>query len=151
VQSRLARLHHHRLPGGIVVAEARSPAARLLGLAGLADLPPHVALRIAPCRSVHTAGMRFALDLVWLDGAGAVVRVDRGVPPWRARTCRRARAVLETRAGGADAVVAAARTSTATTLGKEDGSAGRHQGSTTGRHNVDLAAGSRSSSTKRAL
>ena len=136
MQSRLARLHHHRLPGGIVVAEARSPAARLLGLAGLADLPPHVALRIAPCRSVHTAGMRFALDLVWLDGAGAVVRVDRGVPPWRVRSCRCARAVLEMRAGGADAVVGA-RTSTA--LGKEDES------------RASIAAGSRSSSTKRAL
>jgi uncharacterized protein len=109
VQSRIARLHHHRLPGDIVVAEARSPAARLLGLAGTRELPPRVALRIAPCRSVHTAGMRFPLDLVWLDGAGAVARVDRGVPPWRMRSCRAARAVLEARAGGGDAVAAAWR------------------------------------------
>jgi uncharacterized membrane protein (UPF0127 family) len=39
--------------------------------------------------------MRFALDLVWLDGDGRVVRVDLGVPPRRLCTCLRARAVVE--------------------------------------------------------
>ena len=42
-------------------------------------MPATLALHITPCRSVHTFGMRFALDLIWLDRAGAVVRVDRGV------------------------------------------------------------------------
>jgi uncharacterized membrane protein (UPF0127 family) len=46
--------------------------------------------------------MRFALDLVWLDRDGRVVRVDRGVGPWRVRTCLRARSVVETRAGEGD-------------------------------------------------
>jgi uncharacterized membrane protein (UPF0127 family) len=85
-----------------VVIEAKGPVARLVGLMGRADLPAGVALRLRGCRSVHTFGMRFALDLVWLDAAGAVVRVDRAVPPCRVRTCRAARSVLETRAGGAD-------------------------------------------------
>jgi uncharacterized protein len=58
-----------------------------------------VALQLVPCRSVHTAGMRYALDLVWLDGDGRVVRLDRDVPPWRLRTCLRARSVVEARAG----------------------------------------------------
>jgi uncharacterized membrane protein (UPF0127 family) len=88
-----------------VVMEARGPVARLVGLAGRADLPPGVALHLSRCRSVHTFGMRFALDLVWLDHEGAVVRVDRAVPPCRVRTCRAARSVLETRAGGAGAFV----------------------------------------------
>jgi uncharacterized membrane protein (UPF0127 family) len=39
--------------------------------------------------------MRFALDLVWLDADGRIVRVDRGVRPWRLRGCRAARAVVE--------------------------------------------------------
>jgi uncharacterized membrane protein (UPF0127 family) len=86
-----------------VVIEARGLIGRLVGLAGRRDLPPGVALQLRRCRSVHTFGMRFALDLVWLDGAGAVVRVDRAVRPCRVRTCRAARSVLETRAGGADA------------------------------------------------
>jgi uncharacterized membrane protein (UPF0127 family) len=32
--------------------------------------------------------MRCALDLLWLDGAGEVVRVDRAVPPRRLRSAR---------------------------------------------------------------
>jgi uncharacterized membrane protein (UPF0127 family) len=39
--------------------------------------------------------MRFALDLFWLDASGHIVRVDRGVPPWRIARCRAARAVIE--------------------------------------------------------
>lgn len=49
--------------------------------------------------------MRFALDLIWLDKGGAVVRVDRAVPPRRLRLCVRARSVVETVAGNADAFV----------------------------------------------
>jgi uncharacterized membrane protein (UPF0127 family) len=51
--------------------------------------------------------MRFALDLVWLGADGAVVRVDRAVPPRRMRTCLRARSVVEVAAGRADAFLAA--------------------------------------------
>ena len=76
------------------IVVARSPLARLLGLA-LRRRPPGHALLVPRCRSVHTFGMRFALDLVWLDGAGRVVRVDEAVPPWRVRSCRGADAVLE--------------------------------------------------------
>jgi uncharacterized membrane protein (UPF0127 family) len=39
--------------------------------------------------------MRFPLDLFWLDAAGDIVRVDRGVRPWRVVRCARARAVVE--------------------------------------------------------
>ena len=52
-------------------------------------------LLIPCCRSVHTFGMRFALDLFWLDERGEVLRVDRGVTPGRIRSCRAAAAVLE--------------------------------------------------------
>jgi len=75
------------------VVIARGFLLRLRGLAfrrGFAG-----ALLLPRCRSVHTFGMRFGLDLVWLGAAGEVVRVDRGVPPWRVRWCRGARSVLE--------------------------------------------------------
>jgi hypothetical protein len=78
----------------VEIVVARSPLARLLGLA-LRRRPPDHALLLPRCRSVHTFGMRFPLDLVWLDGAGRVVRVDEAVPPWRVRSCRGADAVLE--------------------------------------------------------
>jgi uncharacterized membrane protein (UPF0127 family) len=74
---------------------AHTPLARLRGLAGLRALPPHAALLLPRTRSIHTLGMRFALDLIWLDGAGRVVRIDRGVRPGRLRACRAARSVVE--------------------------------------------------------
>ncbi len=70
-------------------------------------LPPTLALHIPRCRSVHTVTMRFALDLIWLDRDGRVVRVDRGVPPGRMRSCLRARSVVEAGAGTGDAFLAA--------------------------------------------
>jgi uncharacterized protein len=76
------------------IVVARSPLRRLLGLA-LRGRPPGYALLLPRCRSVHTFGMRFPLDLVWLDRDGRPVRVDEAVPPWRVRSCRRAVAVLE--------------------------------------------------------
>jgi uncharacterized membrane protein (UPF0127 family) len=76
------------------VIVARGPR-RLTGLIGRRTLPDGVALEIPRCRSVHTCGMRFALDLAWLDGERRVVRIDRAVPPWRVRSCRQARSVLE--------------------------------------------------------
>ena len=44
--------------------------------------------------------MRFALDIVFLDAAGDVLRADVGVPPWRVVSCRAAVAVLEVPAVG---------------------------------------------------
>ena len=64
-------------------------------LIGLAFAPPGGALQIPGCRSVHTFGMRYPLDLVWLDAEGAVLRIDRCVPPRRVRACRAADAVIE--------------------------------------------------------
>jgi uncharacterized membrane protein (UPF0127 family) len=77
---------------------AATPLARLRGLLGH-RIPPPFALRLERCRCVHTVGMRFALDLHWLDADGAVLRVDRAVGPGRLRACRRARAVVEVPVG----------------------------------------------------
>jgi uncharacterized membrane protein (UPF0127 family) len=55
--------------------------------------------------------MRFGLDLIWLDKHGTAVRVDRDVPPNRLRACFRARSVVETVAGHADAFLSAGRLS----------------------------------------
>ena len=89
------------------IETATTRAARLRGLARRAALAEGEGLCIPRCRSVHTFGMRFALDLVWLDRRGEVVRVDRGVPPRRVSSCLRARSVVEVGAGRADAYLAA--------------------------------------------
>lgn len=104
---RFATLPRRELADGRVVWLAIRRIARLRGLAGLAVLALDAGLELPRCRSVHTFAMRFALDLVWLDGAGEVIRIDRHVPPRRLRGCRRARGVVEVNAGEADAFVAA--------------------------------------------
>ena len=75
-----------------MVRRAERFGERLRGLAWSDVREP---LLLPRCRSVHTFGMRYALDLHWLDARGEVVRVDRAVPPRRVRACLRARAVLE--------------------------------------------------------
>jgi uncharacterized membrane protein (UPF0127 family) len=87
------------MKGMIQIVDARG-FARWRGLAFRDPPAAPEALHIPRCRSVHTFGMRYPLDLVWLDGGGAVVRIDRGVRPCRVRCCRAARSVVELHAGG---------------------------------------------------
>ena len=88
----------------MTVRRADTWRVRLRGLAFAAA--PQEPLFFPRCRSVHTIGMRFALDLVWLDADGETVRIDRAVAPLRMRSCRAATGVLECEAGQADALLA---------------------------------------------
>lgn len=83
--------------------------ARLLGLSGLRREAVPDGLLIPRCASVHTFGMRFALDLVFLDAEGRPLAVRRSVPPRRLAWCSGAVMVLElpARAGGESDVAAA--------------------------------------------
>ena len=107
---RFADLPHRALAGGVTVVEASTGKARRRGLSRLDSLPADHALHIRTV-SVHTFGMRFALDLIWLDKQGTVLRVDRNVGPKRMRACFKARSVVETLAGHADAFLSADRLS----------------------------------------
>ena len=62
------------------MAETRRERRR--GLLGLEGLGPREVLALTPCRSVHTIGMRFPIDVVALD-RWSVVRSVRTVPPGR--------------------------------------------------------------------
>jgi uncharacterized protein len=104
---RLDDLPGRDLPGGLRLAEARSRAARMKGLAKLDAMPRQLALHIPRCRSVHTFTMRFPLDLIWLSGDGEVVRVDPAVPPRRLKFCFRALSVIDANAGAGEAFAAA--------------------------------------------
>ena len=75
---------------------------RLKGLLGKAMLPAGQGMLIRPAPSIHTFLMRFPIDAVFLSGQGAVLKVAPDVRPWRARSCRKAYAVLELPAGAAD-------------------------------------------------
>jgi uncharacterized membrane protein (UPF0127 family) len=96
---RLAGLGTQPLDGGLTVHVARAYKERRRGLAKMTPLPEDHALRIMRCNSVHTFGMRFSLDLVWIGRRGRVLRVDRDVRPGRIKLCMRARSVVEACAG----------------------------------------------------
>lgn len=80
--------------------------ARLKGLLGRGELPPGEGLWIKPCNSVHTFGMRFPIDVAFLDRDMQVVALSKTLRPNRvAPFCSRACSVLELPAGTLDAAV----------------------------------------------
>ncbi len=82
--------------------------SRLLGLSLLEPEQAGPGLLIPRCASVHTFGMRFALDVFFLDAAGRPLAVRRAVAPRRVVGHRGAVAVLELPAAGGES--GAART-----------------------------------------
>ena len=80
-------------------------ASRLRGLQGRRELLRGEGLLLSPSSSVHTAFMRFAIDVVFLDQALQVVGISPRVPPWRLAGRRGARHALELPAGEAEARV----------------------------------------------
>lgn len=72
--------------------------SRLMGLMGRKTIPPDEALAFPRCNSIHTFFMRFAIDVVFVDGSGKVVRVIESLKPWRMLVPQRgARHVIEFR------------------------------------------------------
>lgn len=76
-------------------------ARRARGLLFAPPLRDDESLLLAPCNSVHTIGMRYAIDVVFLDRGARVLRVVRELMPWRACAQRGAAGVLELAAGAA--------------------------------------------------
>jgi hypothetical protein len=72
----------------------------LAGLLPRRALPPGEGLWIVPCQSVHTIGMRFPIDVVFLDREGVIIHFEENMKPFRiSRHISRARGVLEIPAG----------------------------------------------------
>jgi hypothetical protein len=85
------------------VQRTTSAFERMRGLLGRPALALDHGLWIAPCNSVHTAFMRYAIDVVFLDRALVVVHIVPALAPWRSALRLRARSTLELAPGGAAA------------------------------------------------
>jgi uncharacterized membrane protein (UPF0127 family) len=83
------------------IQRARRWRERLVGLLGRRQLHDDEGLWILPCNSIHTCGMRFDIDVLFLDHNLRVVRTMRDVRPWRFAAAR-ARSVIELAAGSVD-------------------------------------------------
>jgi len=77
-------------------------ATRLLGLMFRRGLAEGEGLLIAPCKAVHTHFMRFAIDVLFVDASGRVVRFLPALQPWgQTPYVPEAAAVIELPAGAA--------------------------------------------------
>jgi uncharacterized membrane protein (UPF0127 family) len=77
---------------------------RFKGLLARASVQDGEGVWLPQCRAIHTVGMRFPIDVVFVDRNGLVLRICRNVPPNRfALSCRAARAVVELGGGMLDA------------------------------------------------
>lgn len=74
---------------------------RTRGLLGRPPLAACEGLLIMRCSSVHTVGMRYPIDVVFLDRHGGIARVVENLRPMRMAMCLRAASVLELAAGQA--------------------------------------------------
>ena len=85
---------------GDKVRTVRTLLSRLVGLLGTAAIADGEGLRIVPCRGVHTLGMRYPIDVAFLDARGVMIGILEGLPPSRiGRVFRGARGALELRSG----------------------------------------------------
>jgi uncharacterized protein len=80
---------------------ADSFLARLGGLLARPRLREGEALVLAPCTSVHTCFMRYAIDVAFIDKHGHILKLVEHLAPWRAAACWRAHAAVELAAGQA--------------------------------------------------
>ena len=98
----MARILDCPVPGGSLrVRVADSFVSRALGLLVGAPLNSTEALLIAPCSSIHTFGMRYPIDVAFIDADARIVRIYQHVRPGRLRFALGARAALELHAGAA--------------------------------------------------
>lgn len=72
---------------------------RMRGLLGRRYLRRGEGVVLRPAWSIHTAFMRFPIDVVFLDPDQVVMKIERSMPPWRTLSCRGAREVVELAAG----------------------------------------------------
>lgn len=73
--------------------------SRLKGLLGTNSLPLGRGLVIRPCNSVHTWGMRYPLDVLFVDKNNVVLKVVCGMSPGRIAWCTKSAYVVELPAG----------------------------------------------------
>lgn len=91
------------LTNGAILADAADRAdtspKRRTGLLKHNCLPPGQGLWIAPCEAVHTFGMKFPIDVLFLNRQRTVLKIRREMGRRGVSVCWRAYSVLELPAG----------------------------------------------------
>lgn len=74
---------------------ARSFWQRAAGLFGHGRLGPQQGLWIKPCKAVHTVGLGYAIDIVFIGPQGKVLKTVHALKPNRVAWCLAAHSVVE--------------------------------------------------------
>jgi hypothetical protein len=72
---------------------------RMRGLLGRGSLPPGEGMLLQPSPSIHTAFMRFPIDVVFMDRNLRVIKLVEHLPPWHTASAMDGRSTLELSAG----------------------------------------------------
>lgn len=78
---------------------ARSFWARLKGLLLTEALHGGQGLLIKPCNSIHTIGMSYSIDILFVNSQDRVIKVAANIKPYRAVACKHSAYVIEFPAG----------------------------------------------------
>lgn len=78
---------------------AESFCQRLRGLLFRPELKKSQGLLIKPCRQIHTVGMSYSLDIIFLDQHGTVIKLCHSVKPFRQAFALKAAFTLEMASG----------------------------------------------------
>ncbi len=99
----MAKLRIANRTRGVLIAEsadvADTSAKRRIGLLKHTSLEPGEGLWIVPCEGIHTFGMKFPIDVLFLNRKKKVVKVKSNMARSRLALSLRAHSVLELPAG----------------------------------------------------
>lgn len=69
--------------------------ARMRGLLFGREIAENEVLVLVPCHAIHTFGMRYRIDVAFLDASGMVLKAERALKKGRRRSCAEALLTLE--------------------------------------------------------
>lgn len=81
------------------ISVADTLLSRLKGLLGTKSLAENKGLLLRDCNSVHMIGMLYALDIVYLDKNGMILKMVENLKPWQVSCCWSAVDTLEIKSG----------------------------------------------------
>lgn len=86
------------------VSRTTNALERMRGLLGREALQIGEGMLLEHCHSIHTLGMSYALDILFLDRQLKTMKIVRELPPLRMAGCRGAHMTLELYSGSAAAL-----------------------------------------------
>lgn len=82
------------------ILQANTFLTRLIGLLGTNQLDPYRALHIDPCHGIHTFGMNYSIDILFLDKDGCILKAVANMKPNKAmKAVSNGKSVLELPSG----------------------------------------------------